>query len=146
MKSWTNWKINSFLGSIREVRLQCKLLPPNWRHRPIWRITIYRSRNPQAETSGTSATVGKPKLQLMSYWRLSVAKSENQKLQEDPVICGYIFLLVLPPGPWPGSHGEYLRKIPHASVRARGKVAILNIPEHLFLTRPILRRSCLTKA
>lgn len=77
MKSWTNWKINSFLGSIREVRLQCKLLPPNWRHRPIWRITIYRSRNPQAETTSRDQCNG---------WKTKTATDELLEAQ-----CGQVW-------------------------------------------------------
>lgn len=54
-------------------------------NRQIERITTYRNP-PAAAAAGTSAGIRKPELELMNCWRLSVGKSEREKLQGDPVM------------------------------------------------------------
>lgn len=74
---------------------------------------------------GTSTGVGKPELQFMHQQKLTLDKSENQRLEKDLVTRNLSHFCVLPPGAQqvlPVSTGL---KSPGASGRWRGKQSIL---------------------
>lgn len=77
---------STLLRSVRETKSQANHCPPNYRQTSRYKESQLSWAEMQAETSeGTSIRVGKLELELINYWRLSVNKSESQKVQGNRV-------------------------------------------------------------
>ena len=77
-----NPKSTTLLRSIREMKLQGKLLPLRVRGTDKHREWQFTRKKPTSRNHGNPPWNRKPKLWWMNFWRFSVDKIERYKLQE----------------------------------------------------------------